>query len=177
MAELLGFLSVRQHMEHGYFGGYLILNELARPQEFHCTLPVKPSRAQVLLYGAMLNDFVCGEQIANALVSKAKLKPALIITDCLPVLALGHVSQVETVMLQSDHDRVDASPLSKPDSSMETRELTFGPHRFLAAYDSACKAETLASSLENLAPHFELDEPFQRIVDALIEAHPLAKAA
>ncbi len=50
----LGFISVRHHAEHGYFGGYLIVNSLGRPLEFHCTLPVKPSRAQELLYGATL---------------------------------------------------------------------------------------------------------------------------
>ena len=84
----LGFITVRHHVEHGYFGGYLILNQLGRPLEFHCTLPVKPSRAQSLLYGPTLDDFICGEQIAKALVTKAKLKPSLLLTDCSAVLPM-----------------------------------------------------------------------------------------
>ena len=77
MADLVGFLSVRYQPEHGFFGGYLIVNQLARPLEFHCTMPVRPSRSQELLYGSTLNDFVCGEQIAKALTQKAKLKPEI----------------------------------------------------------------------------------------------------
>ena len=67
MTESLGFLSVRRHPEHGYFGGYLITNSIARPLEFHCTMPVKPSRAQELLYGPTMDAFVCGEQIAKVM--------------------------------------------------------------------------------------------------------------
>ena len=55
MADLVGFLSVRYRSEHGFFGGYLIVNQLARPLEFHCTMPVRPSRSQELLYGKTLN--------------------------------------------------------------------------------------------------------------------------
>ena len=92
MADLVGFLSVRHRVEHGYFGGYLIVNQLARPLEFHCTMPVRPSRSQELLYGKTLNDFVCGEQIAKALTQKAKLKPLLVLTDTPAALAVEIVN-------------------------------------------------------------------------------------
>ena len=81
MATAIGFLTVRRHHEHGYFGGYLLVNALARPLEFYCTMPIRPSRAQTLLYGLTIDDFVCGEQIAKALIAKAKLQPQLILTD------------------------------------------------------------------------------------------------
>ena len=68
----LGFLTVRKHPSRGYFGGFLVLNVLARPLEFHCTLPVQPTRAQQILYGATLDEFISGEQIARALILKAK---------------------------------------------------------------------------------------------------------
>lgn len=47
----LGFLTVVEHKQHGLFGGYLVLNQVGRPLEFHCTAPVKPNRAQEILYG------------------------------------------------------------------------------------------------------------------------------
>ncbi len=37
----LGFLTVLEH-ESGLTGGYLLLNTLGRPLEFHCTAPIKP---------------------------------------------------------------------------------------------------------------------------------------
>jgi hypothetical protein len=56
-----GFLSSVHTAEHGYFGGYLIVSELGRPLEFHCTSPVRPSRAQEILYGPTLQAYLLGE--------------------------------------------------------------------------------------------------------------------
>ncbi len=177
MADSLGFLSVRQHAEHGYFGGFLILNAMARPLEFHCTLPIKPSRAQVLLYGATLNDFVCGEQIGQALLKKAKQTPGLILTDCVPVLALNHVSNVTTLLLRDDPPRQPECSLTKPQSVTPTRKLSVGDQDFESPLDLDCSTEFVATILDGLASHFELQEPFQRIVEALLEAHPIVRAA
>lgn len=66
---------------HGIIGGFLVLNLAGRPVEFHCTVPVRPNRAQVILYGATLESFVCGEQIAPALVGRTKLELAAILTN------------------------------------------------------------------------------------------------
>ena len=51
----LGFLTVVEHPQHGLFGGYLLLNHGGRPLEFHCTAPIKPNRAQEILYGPTLD--------------------------------------------------------------------------------------------------------------------------
>ncbi len=50
----LGFLTVVEHPQYGLFGGYLVLNIAGRPLEFHCTAPIKPNRAQEILYGPTL---------------------------------------------------------------------------------------------------------------------------
>ncbi|MGQ9563158.1 MAG: hypothetical protein ACUVQH_13575 [Thermogutta sp.] len=68
----LGFFSVSPHSDGGFIGGYLILNGVGRPLEFHCTTPVKPNRTQQILYGATLRPYLFGEQIAPALIAKAK---------------------------------------------------------------------------------------------------------
>ncbi|MGW8256618.1 MAG: hypothetical protein ACWGMZ_03940, partial [Thermoguttaceae bacterium] len=57
----LGFLTIIQHEQHGLFGGYLLLNTSGRPLEFHCTAPIKPNRAQEILYGPTLESFLYGE--------------------------------------------------------------------------------------------------------------------
>ena len=87
-AATLGFLTVVEHAQHGLMGGYLLLNAAGRPLEFHCTAPLKPNRAQQILYGPTLEPYLYGEQIAEALVGKATVEPLLICTDARPVLAV-----------------------------------------------------------------------------------------
>jgi hypothetical protein len=84
----LGFLTVLEHSQHGLFGGYLVLNTSGRPLEFHCTAPVKPNRAQEILYGPTLEPYLYGEQIGRALVAKSAAEPLVICTDLRPVMAV-----------------------------------------------------------------------------------------
>lgn len=177
--DALGFLSVKRHAEHGYFGGYLVLNLLARPLEFHCTLPVKATRAQELLYGPTLDDFICGEQIAKALVTKAKLKPKLVITDTQSALALANVDAMNIAMLQFDAKPLgEGRLLETPKSHLDARPVSLGTgENFRVPFDSTLTKERIEEDLKPLAANFELAEPFQRICEALLEAHPIAKAA
>lgn len=174
----LGFITVRHHTEHGYFGGYLIVNQLARPLEFHCTLPVKPSRAQSLLYGQTLDDFICGEQIAKALVAKAKLKPTLLLTNCEAVLAFEHVGDEPILLIQCSEES-DSSPyLRKPSSSlMQLKAVQSAGISFKTTNSSRTSVSLVDDVVSKLAPNFDLSEPFQRIAEALLEAHPIVKAA
>jgi hypothetical protein len=174
----LGFITVRHHVEHGYFGGYLILNQLGRPLEFHCTLPVKPSRAQALLYGHTLDDFICGEQIAKALVTKAKLKPSLLLTDCTAVLAFEQVGDEPMVLVKSNDPSANEAHLRRPhqaDSNLKHVGASGLP--CYVTPSSSANSELLSEITPKLAPNFDLTEPFQRIAEALLEAHPIVKAA
>lgn len=178
MAQKLGFLSVRQHAEHGYFGGYLILNQLARPLEFHCTMPVKTSRAQELLYGPTLNDFVCGEQIAKALVTKAKLQPDVLLTDTPAVLGLGHVSTTDPILVVCESETSTTMRLLEtPLSNVLPKTIVIGETRLGVRDGSSHNESSLTVLLESVGPNFDLAEPFQRIAEAIVEAHPIAKAA
>lgn len=85
---VLGFLTVISDAQIGLFGGYLVLNWAGRPLEFHCTAPVKPNRAQQILYGPTLEPYLYGEQIGRTLLSKTQHPPLLICTDVAPVLAV-----------------------------------------------------------------------------------------
>lgn len=174
----VGFLTVRVHQELGYLGGYLLLNSLARPLEFHCTLPVKPTRAQSILYGPTLEDFICGEQIARTLVAKAKLQPWLVVTDSPAVLSMRNVSPIPVVSLREPESSEVASDLRVPAIS-DVRLASFSLDKV--------KLSLLESHREDISlieeqwgkqsKSLDLIEPFTRIHDALLEAHPAAKAA
>ncbi|GIX00743.1 MAG: hypothetical protein KatS3mg111_4075 [Pirellulaceae bacterium] len=179
MSDPIGFLSVRRHPEHGYFGGYLIVNALARPLEFHCTMPVRPTRAQQLLYGHTLDDFLCGEQIAVAMYHKAKLKPTWVFTDCHAALA-GEAALANTrfVYLDTSSELAEsAGVLASPGGRLPMRPLRVGQHKLHVLADSPATPEDLEACLAGLAKYFELTEPFQRVLDALREAHPVTRAA
>lgn len=178
MTSTLGFLTVRQHAEHGYFGGYLVVNEMARPLEFQCTLPVKPSRAQQVLYGPTLDDFICGEQIAKALVSKAKLQPTLVISDCTAVLALAQVSTQPIAMLDQNDESYAHKTLRTPSASkVMTTRLRAEHLKMIVPAGSKIDEAFVDELYAKLHPSFDFDEPFQRIIEALGEAHPITNAA
>jgi hypothetical protein len=83
----LGFLTVVEHPQYGLFGGYLVLNMAGRPLEFHCTSPIKPNRAQEILYGPTLEGFLYGEQIGQTLLNQGNAQPLVVCTDRQPALA------------------------------------------------------------------------------------------
>lgn len=165
-------------MEHGYFGGYLLVNYVARPLEFHCTMPVKPSRAQELLYGPTIDDFVCGEQIAKALTMKAKLTPQVVLTDCSAVLALSLVSKLPVAYLATSPDAEKCEQMRIPVSMGHcVKHLDAPEYRVDVPEQSDFTQQEFAELVQGIAPSFDLAEPFQRIVEALYEAHPVTRAA
>jgi len=171
-----GFVTVRHHPAHGYFGGYLIINRLARPLEFHCTLPVQPTRAQQILYGSTLGEFVCGEQIARALVSKAKGTPQVLFTDSLAVLTLRHMQSIPIAAV--DFPTEGSGSLSRPECQRinHHRFKAFGQH-FATLPEFSDDSEVFKCLFDSDNPSLDLLEPFGRIEEALMEAHPATKAA
>jgi hypothetical protein len=112
---VIGFLTVVEHAQHGLFGGYLILNLAGRPVEFHCTAPIKPNRAQQILYGPTLDSFLYGEQIGATLLGHAKSTPLAICTDREPVLSLGELTDLPVALVVPP----DALPGGEPTGGEE----------------------------------------------------------
>ncbi len=171
----IGFLTVRKHSSLGFVGGLLVLNGLARPVEFHCTLPVLPTRAQQLLYGATLDEFVAGEQIGRALLAKAKAKPQVVLTDTLAALSVRHLVDSPIGAIDSSWSKNEAT-LTYPQPSRDAwHQLSVSGYKLLIIQEFADDSKPLESFLESLS--IDLIEPFGRIEGALMEAHPATKAA
>jgi hypothetical protein len=168
----LGFLTVCDLEGRGLVGGYLLLNATARPLEFHCTAPVKPSRAQEILYGPTLEPFLYGEQIGRALVEKSSASPLVVLTDLEAVLAARAfvASPFALVLTQRGESGV----------ARETEKSLFPSalHRFecgLAALAvptaQASEAGAIVDALAANGVTFDVTEPFERIREAVREAH------
>jgi hypothetical protein len=181
--SLVGFLTVVEHAQHGLFGGYLILNFAGRPIEFHCTAPVKPNRAQQILYGPTLDSFLYGEQIGATLLGHAKSSPLAICTDREPVLALADLTEVPVALVLPPDDMPGAGPTSvstggqtvfRLDSAHKQgpRLLTFelGRNRVAMSHADEKARQEMADRLTVAAESLDLWEPFTRIREAIEEA-------
>ena len=173
----IGFLSIRLHPELGYFGGYLVLNAIGRPLEFHCTLPVRASRAQEILFGNTLEDFICGEQIARALVSKAKFASCFVVTDVTAVLSLRRVHSQPVVHINVPAASPASSMIYPVGQPIQLSGFTAAENKISVLPEFAADKSVVQQHVERIAPKIDFMEPFGRIAEALLEAHPAAKAA
>jgi hypothetical protein len=178
-----GYLSALESAEHGFFGGYLLISRSGRPLEFHCTAPVRPTRAQQILYGPTLQSYLLGEQIGGTLVREATISPGIILTDQPAVLALR--SQIELPMVyvvrltdpdgkangtdQNDSAK-DASIGRRPEQFVSSRRFRISGYACEVAPGYESDTELAVTLLTELAQHVELAEPFDRICEAIREA-------
>ncbi len=190
----LGFLTVVDDPQHGLFGGYLLLNRCGRPLEFHCTAPIKPNRAQQILYGPTLEPFLYGEQIGQTLVQKARHEPLLVCTDLEPALAVREHISVPVVLVLPLADAASdgasaSSESSAADGPTKTWQRLDGAHRnpsgwihFRLGRNDVALPESaqadraaIAQRMTELAPSWDLAEPFCRIREAIEEAQKAAQ--
>jgi len=186
----LGFLTVVEDPRHGLFGGYLLLNPAGRPLEFHCTAPIKPNRAQQILYGPTLEPYLFGEQIGQTLLTKAQTEPGVVCTDREPALAVRDFVDVPVVLVLSSDD-TPLGPTGRPDSEAPSPDAPqTKPWRLDAAHPGARgliafrlgrnrvalpepggdDLRLVNQRLGELPDSFDLAEPFQRIRQAIEEA-------
>jgi hypothetical protein len=191
--KVFGYLSVLHSPEHGYFGGYLIVSPLGRPLEFHCTAPVRPSRAQEILYGPTLRSYVVGDQIAGALLGAAQMTPRLILTDQPEVVIAKRSSEMSFVLVLSRqlnvNDAMLATALKGTTASsqdvqpeLDTLQLWSDPFaasgyllRHLCAAGS--RSSDIIDLLSLLAERVDIAEPFGRIHEAIREAQRIGGQA
>jgi len=166
MEAAAGFLTVVNSSSQGLLGGYLILNALGRPLEFHCTAPIKPNRAQEILYGATLMPFIYGEQIGQTLVRATQLKVPLVVTDLAPLLAAAELVE-EPLLLLLPQPGDPAIPPGVIPLKTHGGRLALAKNRMANLADVTAAAARLGES-------FDWHEPFGRIRDAIGEAQRAA---
>ncbi len=176
----LGFLTIVEHPEEGLFGGYLILNRVGRPLEFHCTAPVRPNRAQQILYGPTLEPFLYGEQIGQTLMGKARSEAVVLCTDREPALAVREFTKVPVALVLPPEE---AGPEPMPPAGGKLYRcdpahgygrcgpaFRLGSNRLAVSLLAADDRQAITERLAALGDGFDLAEPFQRIREAIEEA-------
>ena len=154
-----GFLAVSEVDGLGYCGGLLVLTVGGRPVEFHCTAPVAANRAQEILYGATLKEFLVSDQIGNSLLNKAKAKLDIVIVDQMDLCGLQESSSLPFVLTASE-----GRELSYSDAA-DAREHDGNQYQLFA--QDIDRADGLVQLFIETLP---LSEPFDRIYQAIGEA-------
>ena len=160
----IGFLTVVDVQEVGLLGGFLAVDPVGRPLEFHCTTPVNPTRAQEILYGKSLQPFLCGELIGQALLDKCKSKPTFVLTDQPSMLATREFTKVPLVCIRDPQDEA---------TDDMSRRVSNEPFR-LGDY-SARHAKDYETDRAQIDSHWQsvdaldMTEPFDRIREAIQE--------
>ena len=162
-----GFLTAVESGSHGVFGGYLLVDPLGRPLEFHCTAPVKVSRAQQILFGSTLQSHLHGQQIGGTLLAEGTVMPEMVLTDLEPML---HVRSHTKLPVAFVRDATLGPPAVVFGSMLGTCSFTIGNASVSPHATDAFREADLRERLEELAAAVELCEPFERIRAAIDEA-------
>jgi hypothetical protein len=179
-SQALGFLTVLEHEQQGLVGGYLILNTSGRPLEFHCTAPVKPSRAQRILFGPTLEPYLYGEQIGQTLLAKGSIEPFAVYTDVERVLSVRDFVSLPVALVFAGNSAPPATDTSIAGSQWRVdaphragphlHSFEIGVNRLAVAANRAADEGRITGSCDTLGT-FDLSEPFERIREAVEEAH------
>jgi len=191
-----GFLTIVEHQRLGLIGGYLVLNSLGRPVEFHCTTPVRANRAQEILYGPTLDAFLYGEQIAQILITRAKIKPYAVLTDQTQVLAVQEFVEMPVSYIKNEvhtcekqiriygsgtfdssggNGRVMANIASVPGlSPYRWSEQSVGRYTLTVPELTVRSTISTVDELKTVATAIDFHEPFERIRLAIEEAQKAA---
>ncbi|HOM16574.1 MAG TPA: hypothetical protein PLQ00_04555 [Thermoguttaceae bacterium] len=177
----MGFLTVVSAPQTGLFGGYLVLNWAGRPLEFHCTAPVKPNRAQQILYGPTLEPYLYGEQIGRTLLSKTQHPPLLICTDIVPALAVRQYVDWPVVLVLPS--QAGNPPQPQAAESSEVNGGVLDTPRNSSSLTSLCAADPSQVREEKIVdfasptPAWDRAEDVSPCVSPLVSGRGFAEAA
>ena len=107
--RLLGYLTFVVIPQHGIVGGYLLVNQRARPVEFHCTAPVLPNRAQEILYGCTFRSALLCDQIGQALLGQASQPPSLLLTDEPDAVGLRRLNNIPLALFVDEKHSIEGA--------------------------------------------------------------------
>ena len=164
----MGFLTIVESPTQGIFGGYLVLNDAGRPLEFHCTAPIRPNRAQKILYGPTLKPYLYGEQIGQTLLSQTNNNPLIVYTDVTDVMAVRAFVEYPILLLLPSEEA--GGPDAPPPSARRLVSFCERNQMFAVSATHQDDRRLAQEQWAALGDAFDLTEPFERIRFAIEEA-------
>jgi hypothetical protein len=162
-----GYITVVESGPHGVFGGYLLVDPQGRPLEFHCTAPVKVSRAQQILFGSTLQSHLHGQQIGGTLLAESTMTPEVVLTD---LEAMLHVRSHTKLPVAFVRNASSSTPAITSGCTLGSSSFTIGTATVSPHTTDMVRENDMRERLEELASAVDLCEPFERIRAAIDEA-------
>ena len=153
----LGFMAALEVDGRGHVGGLLVTSHNGRPLEFQCTTPVKPDRTQEILYGRALKPWLLGELIGSTLLKRVGIKPDLVVV------------RNEEMLELRNHTETPVAFLSDTAAAVSTVTQTMGGRCLHFHSDHATDADLLESRIHLVPDQADLEEPMERVREALTE--------
>lgn len=169
--ESIGYLVSYEDELLGFVGGLLVVNQNARPLEFHCSIPFRPSSAQRVLYGETLEPYLLVDQIPSVLMGKTQAKLDSLIVEGTVLLELRHRVKIPIGSLLT-RTSVDSNPGNEsPDERVtgNTSADSTGDSGYTIHPKFQQDQLVISRALSLLARHVEIDEPMERLRVAIEE--------
>ena len=166
-----GFLTAVEDLQHGFFGGYLVISDTGRPLEFHCSTPIRPNQAQRILYGPTLRPYLLGEVIGQALVNKAQIPVKTLLTDLEEMLSLALLVDYPVLWIEEANEKPQEG---QADSLGHIPQISLEKYGIRGTSTCNWEPQSMKATLEQLFANIDLQEPFGRIRDAIAEAQRLS---
>jgi hypothetical protein len=163
----IGFLTVVASGDRQLTGGYLLVDASGRPLEFHCTVPIRASRAQEILYGATLESFLYGEQMAATLIRKPKTRPVVVCTDSHPALSVSSLIDIPVLLVGTTEKGATEKSARR---ALPIQSFAIDSQQVAVAESHASDRATIEAAFAEIRIQFDLAEPFERIRGAIEEA-------
>ena len=184
----IAYYTVVDDDRNGWTGGLLLLNKGGRPLEFHCTLPLHPTRAHEILYGRTLRQHLIGDVIGPLLIEKCRTPISILCVDQLESLALSGSPVFPVTLVREAYQLANNSNVMEPANNADTNEspgcnvetvaakshetapmktVLLAGSRLLVAEHQADRVREITIQLNDLP---DAVEPFERIREAIKEA-------
>ncbi|QEG24186.1 hypothetical protein [Mariniblastus fucicola] len=165
-----GFLEVLSDDNLGYTGGLLLVNQDGKPTEFHCTAPVTENRTQKILYGKTYHNHIFCDLIGAALVKKCSASPELLFIEQRQLKQLAGEIAAPVLMVEP----------AESDSVLEVMTVQYPEFRIDHLNVSVLTTdleqfEFVKEACDRFTTTLTLDEPFERIRQAIGEAQNVAR--
>jgi len=164
------FLSVHGIETTEMCGGLLCVNSIGRPVEFHCSTPVSANRTQEILYGTTLKQFLACEQIGASLLKHCRKQPCIVLIHQPELLPLHGLMNQPLVLVGAPENGIAMSWVNE----RRAVDMQLGSHQLLIVAREV-DLEMTRQSLAGFHAAIPVDEPFERIRQAIEEAQAVAR--
>jgi hypothetical protein len=168
-----GFLEVVSDESLGFTGGLLLVNQDGKPTEFHCTAPVTENRTQKILYGQTYHSHIYCDLIGAALVKKCSTTPELLFVEQSELQQLA--GEITTPVLMVSE--AEAAPLTIEIKTIQYPEFEVDHLNVSVLTTDLEQFEFVKAACDRFTTTLTLDEPFERIRQAIAEAQQVARQA